>query len=238
MKSDELPLSAVDFSSGHSEPCLAEQHMGLAHLCARRLVGRGLSYEDLVREGAAALVTVSARYDAARGVAFSTYAVPYLLGCLRRACERASPMHVPEGDRTLLRRVAALRESALRLTGREPTVDALACALHIPAGELTAVLAAGQRLRTLASLDEGTSVPAQAVKDPRTDRFDDYLLLLDVIASLPEPMPQLLRLRFVRCHSQQHTAELMGLSQAQISKLERRAKDALRDALYAEVSEP
>ncbi len=214
------------------EPIRAEEHMGLAHLCAKRFLGRGLPYDELVREATVALVAAAVRFDPAFGASFSTYAVPRVLSDLRRACERAAPMHVPRTDRALLRQAAALRREEILRTGREPTVDELAEGLNLPAAELSAALTADARMQTLRSADgELPGQPAPPAVDARAERFVDYVLLLDVIARLPAPLPRLIRLRFLECHTQQRTAEMMLLSQAQISKLERRARQALKAAL-------
>lgn len=208
----------------------AEEHIGLAHLCAKRFTGRGLPYDELVREATVALVAAAARFDPSRGVCFSTYAVPCVLSDLRRACDRAAPMHVPRTDRALLRQAAALRREEMERTGREPTVEELAEGLNLPAAELGAALTADARMQSLRSQDGEIKKPALTA-DERAERFVDYLLLLDVIARLPKPLPQLIRLRFLECRTQQHTAQLMRLSQAQVSKLERRARAQLRAAL-------
>ncbi len=203
----------------------------MAHHCAKRFVGRGLSYDDLVREATVSLVAAAARYDPERGTAFSTFAVPSVLSDLRRACEKASPMHIPRGDRAVLIKAAALRQEQLQRTGQEPTVEALAGTLQVPAAELSAAMAADRQMQDMAY--QPTEAQAQAAVDDKAERFVDYLLLLDVIARLPEPLPRLIRLRFLDCHTQQRTAQLMALSQGQISRLEIKARAALKAALTA-----
>lgn len=213
-------------------PINPEEHLGLAHVCARRFRGRGMDDDELVREATVALVAAAARFDPSRGVRFSTYAVPCVLHDLKRACERAAPMHVPRTDRALLRQAAALRREELTRTGQEPTVDELAQTLGLSAAELSAALTADFHMQTIrAPQDERQEATAETAIDVSADRFVDELLLKDVIARLPSPLSQLAYLRFWEGETQAHTAAVMQLSQAQISKLERRAKDALREAL-------
>ena len=68
------------------------EHYGLAVYCARRFYGRGVPREELIGEAEAALLWAAARFDKSRGVRFSTYAIPFVLGALRELCRRAAPM--------------------------------------------------------------------------------------------------------------------------------------------------
>ena len=77
-------------------------HYGLAVYCARRFFGRGVPREELIGEAEAALLWAAARFDARRGVRFSTYAIPFVLGALRELCRRAGPMHVPRAEARIL----------------------------------------------------------------------------------------------------------------------------------------
>lgn len=229
---DTLPQDTETQNTNVVEPIRPEEHLGLARLCARRFVGRGMEEEELMREATLALCAAAVRFDASRGVKFSTYAVPCVLHDLKRACERALPMHVPRTDRALLRQAAALRREEIARTGREPTLTELSEALCLPPAELSAALAADfqmQTIRLTSESEEGS--PADQAVDAGSERFVDELLLRDMIARLPTPLNELVRLRFWEGETQAKTAEVLCLSQSQISKLERRARDALREAL-------
>ncbi len=220
-------------SQGVQPPAVkAEEHLGLAHLCAKRFFRHGMEYDELVREATLSLVAAAARFDPSRGVHFSTYAVPCLLHDLRRACERGDPMHVPRTQRQLLRQVETLRREHITQDGQEPSLDALAKEMDLPAEELGAVVAAKRQMETLryASREE-TREGAMLLAEGESAWFVDYLLLLDVIARLPKPMPRLIQLRFMGSCTQQATAKALHMSQAQVSKLEKRAKQALEESL-------
>lgn len=210
----------------------AQEHLGLAHLCAKRFLRHGLEYGELVREAIVALVAAAARFDPRKGVCFSTYAVPCILHHLRRACEKGAPMHVPRTQRELLRQAASLREEHLRRTGREPALEELAQEMDLPPEELGAAIAAHRRMESLRQA--GRDDPherAVSLPDRKAERFVDYVLLLDVIARLPSPMPRLIHLRFIQSRTQAEAARMLAISQAQVSKLEQRAKEALKEAL-------
>lgn len=210
----------------------AQEHMGLAHLCAKRFFRHGLEYAELLREATLSLVAAAARFDPRKGVCFSTYAVPCLLHDLRRACEKGDPMHVPRTQRELLRQASLLQAAFLRRMEREPTLEELAGEMGLPPEELGAAIAARRRMETLREAGwEDAREKAASLPDRGAERFVDYLLLLDVIDRLPSPLPRLIHLRFLHSHTQADTARMLRVSQAQVSKLEQRAKDALREAL-------
>lgn len=206
--------------------------MGLAHLCAKRFLRHGLDYAELLREATLSLVAAASRFDPQRGTAFSTYAVPCILHDLRRACEKGDPMHVPRTQRELLRQAAQHRIAFLRRTGREPTLEELAVELDLPCEELGAAIAARRRMDSLKEpCREDSHTRVLFLPDRKAEQFVDYLLLLDVIARLPRPLPRLIQLRFIRNHSQADAARMLHISQAQVSRLEQRAREALREAL-------
>ena len=201
---------------------LCQQNLGLAHHCARRFVGRGIAYEELAQQAIAALLQAAQRFDVSRGLCFSTYAVPCVLGELKRFCERSSTAHIPRTDREAFRRAHREREAFLAREGREPTLPELAQALGETPEALGAVLSGAPC--AAAPLDD-------AMPDPQGGDFVDELLLRDVLDRLPPPMPRLLRLRCEQGLSQADVAARLQMTQVQVSRLERRAKELLRRQL-------
>ena len=200
-------------------------HYGLAVYCARRFFGRGVSREELIGEAEAALLWAAARFDARRGVRFSTYAIPFVLGALRELCRRAGPMHVPRAEARILTAVETARGKLNAREGREPTVGELARAVGVEPGLLGEMLAAHDRMRRAdGALDVQTAAAPQ-------DSFEDWVLLKDALARLPSPYAQVLWLRFAQGWSQARLAERFGVGQPQISRWERRGKELLRQAL-------
>lgn len=200
-------------------------HYGLAVYCARRFFGRGVPREELIGEAEAALLWAAARFDARRGVRFSTYAIPFVLGALRELCRRAGPMHVPRAEARILTAVETARGKLNAREGREPTVGELAQAVGVEPGLLGEMLAAHDRMRRAdGALDVQTAAASQ-------DSFEDWVLLKDALARLPSPYAQVLWLRFAQGWSQARLAERFGVGQPQISRWERRGKELLRQAL-------
>ncbi|MFR6101737.1 MAG: sigma-70 family RNA polymerase sigma factor [Christensenellales bacterium] len=200
-------------------------HYGLAVYCAKRFFGRGVPREELIGEAEAALLWAAARFDARRGVRFSTYAIPFVLGALRELCRRAGPMHVPRAEARILTAVESARGKLNAREGREPTVRELAQAVGVEPGLLGEMLAARDRMRRAdGALDVQTaSAPGEG--------FEDWVLLKDTLTRLPSPYAQVLWLRFGQGWSQARLAERFGVGQPQISRWERKGKELLRQAL-------
>ena len=200
-------------------------HYGLAVYCAKRFFGRGVPREELIGEAEAALLWAAARFDTRRGVRFSTYAIPFVLGALRELCRRAGPMHVPRAEARILTAVESARGKLNAREGREPTVRELAQAVGVEPGLLGEMLAARDRMRrAYGALDVKTaSAPGEG--------FEDWVLLKDTLTRLPSPYAQVLWLRFGQGWSQARLAERFGVGQPQISRWERKGKELLRQAL-------
>ena len=196
----------------------------MAVYCARRFQGRGVPMEELIGEAEAALLWAASRFDETRGVRFSTYAVPVVLGALRELCRRAQPMHVPRSDLKLLAAVQKARESFCRQHGREPALEELAQCAGTDAQRLGEVLAARERMMTLCSEPDWSTAKTE-------EGFEDWVLLRHTIRSLPGPYMQVLWLRCAVGLTQQQTAQKLGVGQPQISRWEKRGKEMLKEAL-------
>lgn len=200
-------------------------HYGLAVYCARRFFGRGVPREELIGEAEAALLWAAARFDARRGVRFSTYAIPFVLGALRELCRRAGPMHVPRAEARILTAVESARGRLNAREGREPTVGELAQEVGVEPALLGEMLAARDRMRRA----DGT-LDAQTAFAPQ-ESFEDWVLLKDALTRLPTPYAQVLWLRFAQGWSQADLAARFGVGQPQISRWERRGKELLKQGL-------
>ena len=142
-------------------------HYGLAVYCAKRFFGRGVPREELIGEAEAALLWAAARFDARRGVRFSTYAIPFVLGALRELCRRAGPMHVPRAEARILTAVESARGKLNAREGREPTVRELAQAVGVEPGLPGRDAGARDRMRRAdGALDVQTaSAPGEGFED-------------------------------------------------------------------------
>ena len=182
--------------------------------------------EELIGEAEAALLWAASRFDESRGVRFSTYAVPVVLGALRETCRRAQPMHVPRSDERVLVCVMREREKYLEKNGCEPSVAQLAAAAGVEESRLGEMLSAQERMqRAEAEPDWSQQTCGEG--------FEDWVLLRDVIRSLPRPYAQVLWLRCVLRMPQEQIARRMGVGQPQVCRWEKRGRELLRELLDA-----
>lgn len=198
------------------------EHYGMAVYCARRFQGRGVPIEELIGEAEAALLWAASRFDESRGVRFSTYAVPVVLGALRELCRRAQPMHVPRSELRVLSAAQRARETFCQANGREPSLRELAQAVGVDAQRLGEMLAARERMLSAESDPDWSTAKAE-------DGFEDWVLIKDAIRSLPRPYTQVLWLRCVLGVPQSEVARRLGVGQPQVSRWEKRGKELLRE---------
>jgi RNA polymerase sigma-B factor len=221
---------------------LVELHMPLAVYLARRFSGRSEPMDDLVQVASIGLLKAIDRFDPARGLAFSTYATPTILGEIKRHFRDAGWLvHVPRRARELQVAVRAARSELSQRLGRAPTVAELAELLDI--GEdavLEAVEAsqayAGVSLDALTPTDEPAPThPALATGEAGYERTEQRALLRRAIGTLPQAERETLLLRFFGGHTQTEIAGMLGVSQMQISRLVARGLAHLREELDEDV---
>lgn len=207
-------------------------NMGLVHTCARRFTGRGIEYDDLFQAGCVGLIKAVDGFEPQRGLQFSTYAVPLILGEMRRLFREGGAVKVSRSLRELSLRAARTRENLAAATGREPTVEELAAALGVEPAEAAQAVCAGLppiSLTRNGEEDEGgeMDLPIPSPEGAITDR----LALEQLLERLPERDRQLIRLRYVGRRTQQATADELGMTQVQVSRRERTLLGLLRQEL-------
>ena len=196
-------------------------NLGLVHTCAKRFTGRGIEYDDLFQAGCVGLVKAADGFEPERGLCFSTYAVPLILGEMRHLFREGGAVKVSRSLRSLSLQVARLREKLLSTNGREPTVEELATELGIePALAAQAVCVALPPLsltRNDGSEDGQIDLPCDSPEETVTDK----LALRQVLRELPLRDRSLIEMRYLRRQTQQATADALGMTQVQVSRRER-----------------
>ena len=216
------------------EARLVELNIGLAANVAMRFRGRGADQEDLVQIGSIGLLKAIRSFDPSRGFAFSTYAVPLIIGEIKRFLRDDGTLKVSRG----LKRTSALlmkeRETCLTERGEEPRMDELAERLGITPQEAAAALEAASPVR---SLTESIGEDDFSLEDVIPDREDNIgrmlekLALTEIIGRLPPLWRKIIALRYFREWSQQKTADALGLTQVKISREEKKIFAELRKML-------
>lgn len=210
---------------------IIEQNLGLVHACAHRFKGRGIEYEDLFQAGCIGLIKAADAFDPQRGVRFSTYAVPVILGEIRRFLRDDGSIHVARSIKENARRVEEARQGMLQASGREPTVDELCEALDLEREDILLALNARQSVRSLdASIDaDGELTLKDTLGTDCMEAVEKRLLLGSLLKALPREDMRLIALRYFQRRTQTEIAKEMGVSQAQVSRMESRILKRLRE---------
>ena len=199
---------------------VVQSNLGLVHACAKRFVGRGIEYDDLFQAGCVGLVKAVDGFDPDRGLCFSTYAVPLILGEMRHLFREGGAVKVSRSLRSLAMQAGRLREKLLSDRGREPTVEELATELGIePALAAQAVCVALPPL-SLTHAEEGDGqidLPCDSHEESVTDK----LALRQVLGGLEPRDRTLIEMRYLRKMTQQAVADHLGMTQVQVSRRER-----------------
>lgn len=213
---------------------IAEQYLYLAQAVARRFIGRGVETEDLIQVAYLALLHAVERFDAAKGLQFTTFAVPTIAGEVRNYLrDKGRLVRLPRRESELLARVAREGETFFRVHGREPSVAELSELLkETPDMILSALEAHSSAMPASLDAESEDGLPALSERLGADEKAFDQLELEDEMQSmlrrLSEPMAAVLHARYVENKSQREVAAMLGVSQMQISRLERKAIGLLR----------
>lgn len=202
------------------------RNLPLVHSLANRFRGRGIDYEELFAAGSLGLVKAYDKFDESRGLCFSTYAVPVILGEIRRLFRDGGSVKMSRSLKELSVKAARAREE-LSKSGNEPTITEIAEYLGVsPEDAAEAVAASAPTMSLTCSDDDGGNfdVPVDSGEGALIDR----LALQQCLDKLPEEDRKLIILRYFRNMTQSQTAQALGMSQVQISRRERKILEGLR----------
>jgi RNA polymerase sigma-B factor len=222
---------------------LVQRFLPLARKLARRYSGAHEPFDDLLQVASLGLVKAIDRFDTSRGTAFSSFAVPTILGELKRYFRDLGwSVHVPRGAQELALKVEDGRQQLMSRTGRPPTVPEIAEYLELSIEEVLEALETAGAHHT-ASLDSpredgeedsGTLADAFGQIDERFELVDAKVTIAAAAKHLGARERRVLVLRFVEDLTQSQIAEMIGVSQMQVSRILRRALEQLRDLTQAQ----
>ncbi len=211
---------------------LAEENLGLVHLCANRFRGKGIEYDDLYGAGCVGLVKAAAAFDRDRGVKFSTYAVPVILGEIKRLFRDGGSVKVSRSVRELGMRISRSREQFALLHGREPTVSELAELTDSSPEDVAEAIAVNLPVVSLTGDPENGNDGQIDISEPSPDaELVDILSLRQALGTLDETDRRLIYCRYFKDMTQTRTAEVLGMSQVQVSRREKKLLMILRGNL-------
>lgn len=208
-------------------------HLPLVEGLARRYTGRGEPYDDLVQVGTIGLLTAVDRFDPARGVPLGAFAVPYVLGEIRRHFrDRGWAVRVPRRLQEHGRAVADARATLVQRLGRAPTVAEIGRECSLDDEVVLAALESAGAYATVPLDEEPERAGARwGCEDTALADVEDRAVLRPLLDSLPSRERRILALRFVRGMSQSEIASEVGISQMHVSRLLSRTLAQLRERL-------
>ena len=197
------------------------ENLGLVHTCCHRFTGRGVEYDDLYQAGCMGLCKAADGFDFTRGLKFSTYAVPVILGEIRRIFRDGGTVKVGRTLKELSLKASRERERLAKALGREPAISELAEALGVTAEEAAEAVSAGLPALSLTYEGEDGTCELDIPAPDTEEALSDSLALKEVIAALSERDQQLITLRYFRSKTQSETAAELGMTQVQVSRREK-----------------
>ena len=200
------------------------------HFVLKRFSDRGAEYEDLYQYGCIGLMKAVDRFDASYGVRFSTYAVPIIMGEIRRFLRDDGPVHISRSIHDNAARVEKCIREFCAEYEREPTLDEICGIIGMKAEDVLLALNARQRVRSLSEPagGDGEITLMDTIGETSMDEIDSRLMLAELIRELaPEERAIIIR-RYFHAHTQSAIARDLGISQVQVSRQEKRIIKKLR----------
>ncbi len=209
---------------------LVQENMGLVYMVAKRFADRGVDAEELVQIGAIGLIKAVDKFDPAMGFTFSTYAVPLIMGEIRRFLRDDNMIHVSRRLKEYARKIAIIRENIKKTENREPTIEELCTGTGLPREDLIVAMESAYEVESISQPVSGGSEDARAltIEDQIEDkeRFEmpvlNRIALTQAMEELDENEARLIRLRFVEEQTQTQVARALGMNQVAVSRLEKK----------------
>lgn len=209
---------------------MIEENIGLVHSIAKRFTGRGVDYEDLFQSGCIGLIKAVDHFDESKGFKFSTYAVPVIMGEIRRLFRDGGAIKVSRSLKEKSVRAQVLKERFAKKELREPTVGELSKMLGCDINETAEILNVINPMLSLNSFGEDGDENMDIPVDEQDEMFD-RLSLSQVMETLSSREKELIDYRYFKGQTQSVTAKALGVSQVQVSRKEKEILKKLRRLL-------
>lgn len=213
---------------------LVEENVGLIWCVVKRFYGRGLESEDLFQIGSIGLLKAIDKFDLSYDVKFSTYAVPMISGEIKRFLRDDGMIKVSRTLKELSYKIFQTREKLLDLLGREPTIEELAEKMQIDKEEIVEALEAGSEVESIYKpihQKEGNEIRLMdklEEKEHREEKILDHMLLQQLLGTLEKEERTLIYMRYFRDKTQSQVGKELGISQVQVSRMEKKIMENLR----------
>lgn len=220
-----------------AENFLVENNIGLVRSVVRRFLNRGCEYDDLIQIGSIGLLKAIKKFDASFNVKFSTYAIPMIIGEIKRFLRDDGIIKVSRNLKEIANKAHIAKEALEKDFGREPTISEIASVLEISKEDLAVALESVQGTEYLYETihqDDGSPIlliDRISFRDGEDIDVIDRLALKEVLSSLEPKERQIIMLRYFKDMTQCQVANLLGMSQVQVSRVEKKIIEKLRQGI-------
>ncbi len=224
----EETISRAQNGDAIAENFLVENNIGLVRSVVKRFLNRGCEYDDLMQIGSIGLLKAIKKFDLTFNVRFSTYAIPMIMGEIKRFLRDDGIIKVSRNLKEIANKAHVLRETMEKDHGREPTIAEMASELDISKEELVMALDAVHSTQSLYETihhDGGSPIllidKIECIEDENIE-IVDKIALKEVLANLEPKERQIIMLRYFKDKTQCQVAEVLGMSQVQVSRIEKK----------------
>jgi len=213
------------------------ENVGLVWSIVRRFMGRGHEAEDLFQIGSIGLMKAIDKFDLSYDVKFSTYAVPMITGEIKRFLRDDGMIKVSRSLKETAGKIRLMRETLESKNGREPTIEEIGEALELAKEEVVMALESGAEVESLyKTIYQGDGnaiflIDKIEQTDDASEEMIDHMALKEVMDSLEEKEKDIIRLRYFKDKTQTEIAKQLGISQVQVSRLERKILRTMRERM-------
>ncbi|MEI3542142.1 MAG: sigma-70 family RNA polymerase sigma factor [Acutalibacteraceae bacterium] len=204
------------------------ENIGLVHACAKKFKGRGIEYDDLFQAGCVGLVKAVDAFDKSRGVKLSTYAVPVILGEIKRLFRDGGSIKVGRSLKELSLKATRFISEFVGQNAREPSISELAKALSVEPAVAAQALEVSKIPISLTTDSEDGQAEIDIPIEAPDERLSELIALKQTVNKLDDKDRLIILLRFFKNHTQTQTAKILGMTQVQVSRRERVILNNLR----------
>lgn len=239
-KEEDWKYSIQKAQKGDKEEkeALVTANVGLIYMVIKRFSGRGYEQEDLFQIGAIGLLKAIDKFDTSRDLAFSTYAVPMIIGEIRRFLRDDGMIHVSRQIKDNARKIAVIKEEFKKTNNSEPTIEELVRATQLSADEIVMAIEATSEVesiyRPIGNMSDGSPMLlADQLVDTKKNEVEliNRISVIQLLDGLEEKDRRLIELRYMEGKTQSESAKILGMNQVAVSRLEKRILLTLRKQL-------
>ena len=220
-----------------AQNAIVEENVGLVRSVVKKFLNRGHEAEDLFRIGCIGLIKAIQKFDLCFNVRFSTYAVPMIMGEIKRFIRDDGIIKVSRSLKELAMKAMSLQEIMQKESDREPTIKEISERMGVSAEELAMALDAGMKPESLYAMPQEEGKEGKALIDRLESRIDhegeivDKMLVRELLDTLGEREKKIIILRYFKQKTQSQIAQMMGISQVQVSRIEKKVLSAMREKI-------